>query len=101
MMTKKKLLWEIRRVTANSNALALENDFLTADNAAYKKERNELREKCLSLEAENDALLETVAMLAGKNKELEKANKDMKLKIMSLEALWGAKRRRELNGITA
>ena len=97
MLTKKKLLWEIRRVTASYNALALENDFLTADNMAYKNERNELREKCAKLESDNDALLETVAMLTGKLKDLEKNNKDMKLKIMSLEALWGAKRRRELN----
>ena len=97
MLTRKKLMWEIRRLTANSNALALENDLLTADNMAFKKERNELREKCSTLEAENDALLETVAMLTGKLKNLEKDNKDLRLKNMSLEALWGARTRRELN----
>lgn len=97
MLTRKKLMWEIRRLTANSNALALENDLLTADNMAFKEERNELRERCSTLEAENDALLETVAMLTGKLKNLEKDNKDLRLKNMSLEALWGARTRREIN----
>jgi hypothetical protein len=94
MITKKKHLLEVRRLTANCNALALENDYLTADNAGLLKERNELREVRGRLEAENKALLETVSMLTGKIKALDSENRNMKLKIMSLEALWGAKQRR-------
>ena len=94
MITKRKLQWEIRRVTANSNALALENDYLTADNAGLLKERNELREAKSKLETENKALLATVSMLTDKIKALDSENRNMKLKIMSLEALWGAKQRR-------
>lgn len=97
MLTRKNLMWEIRRLRANSNALALENDLLTADNMAFKEERNELRERCSALEAENDKLFETVATLAVKLKDVEKDNKDLRLKNMSLEALWGAKIRREIN----
>lgn len=97
MVTKKKLLWEIRRVTANGNALALENDFLKADNMGLLKERNELRELRNKLETENKALLETVSMLYEKNTALTQENKSMKLRIMSLEALWTARQRRMEN----
>lgn len=97
MLSKKKLLWEIRRVTANSNSLALENDFLKADNMGLLKERNELRQLRDKLEAENKALLETMSMLYGKNTALIEENKSMKLRIMSLEALWNAKQRRMEN----
>ena len=94
MITKQKLRWEIRRVTANSNALALENDILKADNMGLLKDRNELRKLRDKLEVENKALLETVSMLYEKNTTLTEENKSMKLRIMSLEALWNAKQRR-------
>jgi len=94
MITKRKLRWEIRRVTANSNAIALENDILKADNMGLLKDRNELRKLRDKLEIENKALLETVSMLYEKNTALTEENKSMKLRIMSLEALWNAKQRR-------
>lgn len=94
MIAKKKLFWEIRRLTANSNALALENDILKADNMGLLKDRNELRKLRDKLEVENKALLETVSMLYEKNTTLTEENKSMKLRIMSLEALWNAKQRR-------
>lgn len=94
MITKQKLRWEIRRLTANSNALALENDILKADNMGLLKDRNELRKLRDKLEIENKALLETVSMLYEKNTTLTEENKSMKLRIMSLEALWNAKQRR-------
>lgn len=94
MIAKKKLFWEIRRLTANSNALALENDILKADNMGLLKDRNELRKLRDKLEIENKALLETVSMLYEKNTALTEENKSMKLRIMSLEALWNAKQRR-------
>ena len=101
MITKRKLRWEIRRVTANSNAIALENDFLKADNMGLLKERNELRKLRDKLEVENKALLETVSMLYEKNTALTEENKSMKLRIMSLEALWSAKQRRKENAKSA
>lgn len=97
MVTKKKLRWEIARLRANSNYLEYTVDTLNEDNKALLKERNELRVRRDELEAENRALLETVAMLCDKDKQLTKENKDMRLKIMSYEALWCAKQRRMEN----
>lgn len=101
MIAKKKLFWEIRRLTANGNALALENDILKADNMGLLKDRNELRKLRDKLEVENKALLETVSMLYEKNTALTEENKSMKLRIMSLEALWNAKQRRKENAKSA
>ena len=95
MTTKRKLRYEIARLNANTGYLEYMVDTLTADNDALLKERNDLRVKCSNLGAENKALLDTVSALCDKNKELTEANKTMKLKIMSLEALWGAKQRRK------
>lgn len=101
MITKRKLRWEVARLRANTGFLEYTVDTLAADNDALLKERNELREKLAAAEADNKALLETVAMLCDKDKQLTKENRSMKLRIMSLEALWCAKQRRMENAQSA
>lgn len=97
MITRKKMRWEIARLKANEAYLSLEKDFLEADNSALLSEVKVLREKTRGLEAENTALLDTVAMLCNKDAELTKQVKEQRLKIMSLEAMWGAIQRRNDN----
>lgn len=94
MITKKKLRWEVARLSATNGYLSFVKDMLTADNEALLRERDELRETVSGLKADNQALLDTVAALCDKNKELQATIKDQRLKIMSYEAIWEAQKRR-------